>query len=329
MYRLLSLLLFLCAWPYQAQTLAAPIDITEWEVPWADTRPRDPFVAPDGGVWFVGQKGHYLARLDPRSGDFERFDLEAGAGPHNLIVADDGAVWFAGNRKAYVGKLDPETKEITTFPMPDPAARDPHTLVFTADEDIWFTVQGGNFIGKLTTANGDVELIPVPTPKARPYGIVMGAGERPWIVEFGSYKIATVDPKTMELTELVLPKESSRPRRLALGPPGESIWYVDYALGLLGRLDPKSGEVKEWPVPGGEEARPYAMAIDDHDRLWFVECGSDPNRFVGFDPEGETFFSVTPIPSGGGCVRHMVFHAPTRAIWFGTDANTVGRAQIP
>lgn len=329
MYRLLSLFLLLLAWPGQTDALAEPIEIDEWKVPWEDTRPRDPYLAPDGRVWFVGQKGHYLARLDPKTGDFERFDLEPGTGPHNLIVAKDGAVWFAGNRKAYIGKLDPETREITRYPMPDPAARDPHTLVFTQDEDIWFTVQGGNFVGKLTTAKGDVELIPVPTAKARPYGIVMGSGDRPWIVEFGSYKIATVDPETMELTEFALPKEDSRPRRLALGPPGESIWYVDYALGLLGRLDPKSGEVEEWPVPGGEEARPYAMAIDDHDRLWFVECGRDPNRFVGFDPESEAFFSVTPIPGGGGCVRHMVFHAPTRTIWFGTDANTIGRAQIP
>ena len=329
MYRLLSLMLVLCTWPYQAQALAAPIEITEWEVPWADTRPRDPFVAPDGGIWFVGQKGHYLARLDPESGDFDRIDLETGAGPHNLIVAKDGTVWFAGNRKAYIGKLDPETREITKYPMPDPAARDPHTLIFTSDEDIWFTVQGGNFVGKLMTETGEVELIPVPTPKARPYGIVVGAGDRPWIVEFGSHKIATVDPRSMELREIELPNEASRPRRLALGPPGESIWYVDYSRGFLGRLDPESGKMKEWPVPGGEEARPYSMAIDDRDRLWFVECGSEPNQFVGFDPKSEAFFSVTPIASGGGCVRHMVFHAPTRTIWFGTDANTVGRAQIP
>src|SRR5690554_6043608 len=31
------------------------VAIQEWEVPWKDTRPRDPYVAPDGQVWFVGQ----------------------------------------------------------------------------------------------------------------------------------------------------------------------------------------------------------------------------------------------------------------------------------
>lgn len=71
------------------------------------------------------------------------------------------------------------------------------------------------------------------------------------------------------------------------------------------------------------------MTVDDRDRLWFVETGPDPNRLVGFDPEAGSFFSLTEIPSGGGTVRHMVFHGPTRTIWFGTDANTIGRAQVP
>ncbi len=46
--------------------------VQEWEVPWERSRPRDPFVAPDGKVWFVGQVGNYIANLDPRSGEFTR-----------------------------------------------------------------------------------------------------------------------------------------------------------------------------------------------------------------------------------------------------------------
>jgi virginiamycin B lyase len=93
--------------------------------------------------------------------------------------------------------------------------------------------------------------------------------------------------------------------------------------------DPDDASFEEWPVPGGRDARPYAMAADDRGRIWFVESGTDPNRVVGFDPETERFFGATPIPSGGGTVRHMVFHAPTRTLWFGTDANTIGRAHVP
>lgn len=82
-------------------------------------------------------------------------------------------------------------------------------------------------------------------------------------------------------------------------------------------------------MPAGPASLPYAMAADDADRLWPVETGQRPNRLVGFDPRTEEFFSITPIPSGGDVVRHMYFHRPTRELWFGTDANTIGRVKVP
>lgn len=84
-------------------------------------------------------------------------------------------------------------------------------------------------------------------------------------------------------------------------------------------------------MPGGEEARPYGMAVDAADRLWFVETGprGEPNRFIGFDPATEEFIASTEIPSGAGTVRHMMYHAPSNAVWFGTDANTIGVARLP
>ena len=44
--------------------------IQEWNVPWANTRPRDPYLDRQGRVWFVGQVGDYVGMLDPRSGEF-------------------------------------------------------------------------------------------------------------------------------------------------------------------------------------------------------------------------------------------------------------------
>ena len=38
----------------------APVEITEWTVPWEKTRPRDPFLDNRGRVWFVGQAGNYI-----------------------------------------------------------------------------------------------------------------------------------------------------------------------------------------------------------------------------------------------------------------------------
>ena len=119
---------------------AEDLEITEWVVPWENTRPRDPYVDGQGRVWFVGQVGNYLAYLDPGTGDFRRYELDPGTGPHNLIVDDDGFVWYAGNRAMHIGRLDPETGEIEKHMMPTPDARDPHTLIFDQNGDIWFSV---------------------------------------------------------------------------------------------------------------------------------------------------------------------------------------------
>ena len=58
-------------------------------------------------------------------------------------------------------------------------------------------------------------------------------------------------------------------------------------------------------------------------RLWH-----QPNRFVGFDTTTESFSRQADVPSGGGTIRHMYFDEETGMIWFGADANTIGRALV-
>ena len=305
-----------------------PVEITEWAVPWEQTRPRDPYVDQQNRVWFVGQRGDYLAVLNPETGKFQQYKLDPGTGPHNLIVDKEGQVWYAGNRAAHIGKLDPATGGIIKYTMPNPGAADPHTLAFGNDEDIWFTVQQGNYVGRLAMDTGSILLTPLLTQHARPYGIVVDASHTPWFTEFGTNKLGTIDSKTKSVIEISLPRTETRPRRLALTSDG-AIWYVDYAEGYVGRYSPATKKAKEWRVPGGEDARPYGMTADDQDRVWFVETGSFPNRLVGFDTKTKKVISITGIKSGAGTVRHMVFHQPTKTIWFGTDANTIGRAKVP
>jgi len=306
----------------------AGLSISEVLVPWENSRPRDPDVAPDGSIWLVGQGDNYVAQYDIGSGEFKRFDLPKGAAPHNLIVDPDGSIWYAGNKQGYIGHMDQHTGTVHKIPMPDPAVKDPHTLVFDGKGNIWFTAQHANIVGRLNMATEKVDIINVPTPKARPYGIKLDPVGRPWVVLVGSYKLFTVDPDTLESKEIDLPREDARPRRVELTSDGR-VWYVDYAKGYLGAYDPASGEIREWRTPGADKSGPYGMAVDTQDRLWFVETWQDPNRFVGFDPASEKFFSSTPIESGGGSVRHMVFDGKRNAVWFGTDTNYLGRADLP
>lgn len=330
---LLSLLISLFSVDSQALSVdevgrdTSTVDIKEWDVPYADSRPRDPYVGPDGRVWFVGQKSDYVAYLDPETGEFQKYDLDRGTGPHTVIVGDDGTVWIAGNLRAYIGKMEAGSNTIQKIEMPDPKSTDPHTMAFTSDGDIWFTLQVSNRIGKLDVETNEVDIVPVETGGARPYGLKVDENDRPWIALLGTNKLATVDPETMTLEEITLPREGAHPRRLGLTSDG-GVWYVDYAEGFLGRYDPDTKQFEEWQMPGGSGSQPYGMAVDDQDRIWFVETGPSPNMFVGFDPATEEFFSRTEVPSGGGTIRHMYFHEPTGSVWFGADTNTIGRAKV-
>jgi virginiamycin B lyase len=310
----------------------APVDsilIREWKVPWDKTRPRDPYVADDGRVWFCGQAGNYIAVLDPKSGDFKRYELPERTNPHNLIIDKAGFIWYSGNVNGRIGKLDPKTGKIQEFLMPDPAARDPHTLIFDKAEDIWFTVQNGGFVGHISTKTGKIRLVKIPGERTRPYGIVMNSLDNPVFNLFGTNKIGTIDSKTMQLREYVLPHERARGRRIAV-TSNDHIWYVDYTRGFLGHLDPTTGTVDELPSPGGPNSLPYALTVDDKDRLWYSEnTPNQPNKIIGYDPRSRTFVPGIVVPSGGQTVRHVIYHKPTKSLWFGTDANTLARVSLP
>lgn len=316
-----------------AQSRAARADtvqLKEWDVPWgAAGRPRDPSVDPQGRVWFVGQEGNYVARLDPKTGKFERFEIDAGTHPHTVNVDPQGDAWYAGNRNGMIGRIDGKSGKITRYPMPDPAAKDPHTITFDAKGNLWFTLQNSNMVGFLEKSSGTVKLAAMPTPRSRPYGIVLDRTGRPWFNLFGTNKLGTIDPTSMRVREYVLPDERARGRRIALTSDG-AVWYGDYSRGYVGRLDPVSGAVKEWALPGGGTSMPYAMTVDDADRLWLVETGRQPNRLVGFDPRSNEFIAQVDVgPVQPNTIRHMVFDKTTRSIWFGSDRGTIGRAVVP
>ncbi|MCL4866136.1 MAG: hypothetical protein KJZ47_09605 [Gemmatimonadales bacterium] len=313
--------------PGHAQAPSDTIAIREWTVPWERSRPRDPSVDPQGRVWFVGQSGNYVARFDMTTEKFERFEIEPGTNPHTVVIDRTGNAWYTGNRNGRIGRIDARSGEIQIFMMPDSAARDPHTIAFNSTGELWFTLQNSNMVGRLDPATGQTRLVAMETPRSRPYGIVVDKNDIPWYDMFGTNKIGTINPATMEPREITLPWTDARPRRIALTSDG-TVWYGDYVRGTLGRLDPATGKVEEFPLPSGRTSLPYAIMSDDQDRIWVVETGVQPNRFVGFDAKTRKVISITPVPGGAGTIRHMEFDPRTGRIWFGTDNNTIGYAQV-
>ena len=275
--------------------------------------PHDPVFDAEGNGWYTGFGYNVLGRINPKTGEVKEFPLPtATTGPHGITVDKRGQVWYTGNRSALVGRLDPKTGQVVEFKMPDPAVRDPHTPVFDGNGILWFTVQMGNYIGRLDPATGEVKVTPVATAKALPHGIGIDSKGAPVFAMVGTNKIGTVNPKTMAITERLLP-EGARPRRVAIASD-DAVWYTDQARGFLSRLDPKTFQVKEYPTPGGPKAGPWSIAITRDGIIWYSESDAQPNNLVRFDPKTGAMQSW-PLSQKGGVVRHMAASADGKALW--------------
>src|SRR5688500_19634293 len=72
---------------------AIKVEAKQWTVEWGG-RPRDPYVGPNGLIYFVGQTGNYVGSLDQKTGEMKRYELDPGVHPHTQIVDNDGTIWY-------------------------------------------------------------------------------------------------------------------------------------------------------------------------------------------------------------------------------------------
>jgi virginiamycin B lyase len=318
--------LTLCIALVGADLSAQIVPAQEWPIEWGG-RPRDPYVTPDGIVYFAGQAGNYVGRLDPQSGQTRRYELPPNTNPHTVVVGPDNHVWIAGNRNATIGRLNPATGDIRWYAMTDSTIRDPHTMIFDRDGNLWFTAQNSNAVGHLTVQTGAIRYVKT-GERTRPYGIELNSRGEVWFNLFGTNKIGRINPRTYELTTYDLPHERARGRRIAI-TPDDVVWYTDYTRGMLGRVDPTNGRVTEMPLPGGAASLPYGMAKDAQGRIWVTESGPKGAILQGFDPSTGRFFGRTLIgKEDNNTIRHMYFDPRTGLLWFGTDQGTIGRAEV-
>jgi virginiamycin B lyase len=276
----------------------------EWVMPTLGQRSRDPIQAEDGSIWWVGQFGNLIGRLDPRTGEMKEWPLPPNAFPHTVEIDPKGNPWYTGNKNGSVGKLDPATGKFTVYQMPDPNAKDPHTLIFNKEGIAFFTLQNSNMVGRLNPETGEIKLVTSPVKDSKPYGIKLAADGSIWWSCNGAPCLFKMDPVTMELKEFKLPLGGTTVRRLDIAEDG-TIWYVNSGKGRIGRLDPKTGQAQEWDSPSGPRSHPYAIVVMNG-AVWYNESGVRPDPLVRFDIKSETFQSWA-IPSGGifsGIWRH-------------------------
>src|SRR5438128_12630096 len=92
--RLIAPIAFAAAGLALGATDAPNVKFDEWMTPSKPPFPHDPEFAPDGSVWYTGQRANVLGRLDPKSGAFKEYPLPTpNSGPHGLVADSEGNVW--------------------------------------------------------------------------------------------------------------------------------------------------------------------------------------------------------------------------------------------
>lgn len=242
-----------------------PARAREFALPAATTQGRLA-LAVDGSIYVSLTDANSIARLDSRTGAFQKWTLPAVAQPRGLTLDRQGALWYAGTTG--VGRLNPLTGQSREFPIPAGARAED----ITADPRnmIWFTRPEGNLVCRLDPDSGMVKEMPVP---ARPRSIVADRAGNIWVTLAGQDKLLVFNTNADSWRDVQLPA-GLQPSDISLGPDGTLLWLtVNGAQTVLG-YDTAAGQVhRELRSPIASSGTGL-VASDGRGLIWLASSSS-------------------------------------------------------
>jgi virginiamycin B lyase len=278
---------------------APAAEMTFYQLP-EGAYPHDVAPAPDGTVWFTGQRQGFMGRFDPKTGKLEKIPLGAGAAPHGVVVGPDGAAWVTEGGQNAIARVDADTKEVKLFRLPKefPYAN-LNTPTIGNNGIVWFTGQSGVY-GRVDPTSGKVDAWA--SPKGRgPYGITTTPSGDIWYASLAGDHIAKVDITTGAVTVVEPFKSGVGPRRIWSDSKGV-LWVSFWSAGGIGRYDPATKTWLNYPMPRSKSGT-YSIYVDDKDRVWATDWTA--NAIQRFDPKTETY-ETFPSDKRNANVRQML-----------------------
>jgi streptogramin lyase len=245
--------------------------------------PHSLVVGQDGMIYLTDSIGSAVTSFDPKTQEFENFEVEGGAlYPHTVRADGEGVIWFSIAFSNQVGRFDPRTKDMKVITLPEtPSLSIPGTSI--------------------------------------PYGIAVSPIDGGiWYAKLASDKIGRIDPKTLEIKEYDSPVRA--PRRQRFDAAGQ-LWVAGFSDGTVARIDVAQWKAKIYALPvfaPGEIPAPYALAIHPQTQdVWVNDTMLDVVwRFL----QDEERFIAYPMPLRGTYTRDFTF---TDKGWACTSNNPI------
>jgi len=277
---------------------AAAAEVKYFNLPQGD-HPHDVAPAPDGTVWYTGQRAGVLGRLNPDTGQVDRIPLGEGSAPHGVIIGPDGAAWITDGGLNAIGRVDPATHEVKTWKLPkDRANANLNTPAFDGSGRIWFTGQSGIY-GRLDPKTGEMQVWDAPKGVG-PYGITATPDGAIYYVSLAGSFLGKPDLDTGKTTVIERKSPGVGTRRVWSDSKGR-LWVSEWNAGNLSVYDLAASSWEVYKLPG-EAPHAYAVYVDGKDKVWVSDFGA--NAVLKFDPETKSFASF-PSDKPDAAVRQL------------------------
>lgn len=250
------------------------------------------------------------------------------------LTPDSPYLWGADLQHNRLLRVDPATGEQKPYPIPYAGPTGPHTIVDTPDGHFWVTMLEQGVVGRFDPATeqwqlfdkfGKSEMAHDIAPNYKFQAMPDPKG-RYWFTLIGSNRMASLDPKTGEITTVDTPKEAGEsPMHSSLygaviTRAGKRVWFSQLS-GGIGAVNTETGKIDVYlPMPQG--AGPRRMAIDDNDVLYVPMFGT--GEIMIYDSKTDKELGRVMMPDPNNASYSAVWDPWRKVVWLGTsNANAI------
>jgi streptogramin lyase len=301
---------------------AQAVQVTEFRLVVAGSKPLGIATGSDGNVWFTEVVGSRVGKVTPEG---RVTDFSTGSGistdsrPWSIATGPDGNLWFTEESGRRIGRLSTQAsgKEFPTGPT---TLTGPRGITAGPDGAVWFT-DDPQRIGRISTAGAITEFSAGISLGSRPLDIAAGSDGNLWFTELAGNKIARITPlgAVTEFSTGITP--NSQLSDITAGPDG-NLWFTEDAGNRIGRITP-AGIVTEFSEGISPGAQPRGITAGPDGNLWFAEEAG--NRLGRITPDG----AVTEFKVADGAQPLDLTTGEAGDLWFTEgDRNAIGRLAL-
>jgi virginiamycin B lyase len=234
-------------------------------------------VAPDGIVWFTGNRSGRLVKLDPASRKLTNYPMPDPKvdDPHTMVLDASGNAWFTAQNSEVVGRLDAKSGKIRLWETG--SGTRPYGIEVDAKQSPWYVLFGTNQVGTIDPATMKERRFELPDG-ARPRRIVV-AKDAIWYGDYARGYLGRLDPATGKVTEFALPAGAGSLPYAMAGDDKGKIWLAETGVrpNRLVAFDPAAGQFTDSVATEGDEEPNTIRHMVFHQSSREIWYGTDRN----------------------------------------------------